>query len=118
MICPSCSHDNIEGADRCEECVTSLFNLNLPQAGREGLSRSVMKDDLRQLEQEFLGVAPDTSALQPHPAAHPATRHSLDSVGVSLTHAISPASSAVHKLEPSTPAFSAWAWMLRPLSLR
>src|SRR5207237_10534532 len=64
MICPSCGHDNIEGADRCEECVTSLFNLNEPQAGREGLSRSVMEDDLRQLEQEFLGVSPDTPASE------------------------------------------------------
>ena len=64
MICPSCQHDNIEGADRCEECMTSLFNLDVPQAGREGMSRSVMEDDIRQLEQEFLGVSPDTSALE------------------------------------------------------
>jgi len=64
MICPSCGHDNIEGADRCEECVTSLFNLNVPQAGREGLARSVMEDDLRQLDQEFLGVSPDTPAIE------------------------------------------------------
>src|SRR5947208_3920718 len=64
MICPSCGYDNIEGVDRCEECVTSLFNLNEPQAGSEGLARSVMKDDLRQLEQEFLGVSPDTPAIE------------------------------------------------------
>ena len=64
MICPSCGHDNIEGADRCEECMTSLFNLDVPQAGRESLERSVMEDDIRQLEQEFLGVSPDTSALE------------------------------------------------------
>ena len=64
MICPSCGHDNIEGADRCEECVTSLFNLNVPQTGSEGLARSVMEDDLSKLEQEFLGVAPDTPALE------------------------------------------------------
>ncbi len=64
MICPSCQHDNIEGADRCEECMTSLFNLDTPQAGREGLARSVMADDLNQLEQEFLSVSPDTSALK------------------------------------------------------
>ena len=64
MICPSCGYDNIEGVDRCEECVTSLFNLNVPQAGGKGLARSVMKDDLRQLEQEFLGVSPDTPASE------------------------------------------------------
>lgn len=64
MLCPSCQHDNIEGTDRCEECMTSLFNLDVPRAGRESLSRSVMADDIRQLEQEFLGVSPDTSALE------------------------------------------------------
>ena len=64
MICPSCGHDNIEGADRCEECVTSLLNLDVPQAGREGLASSVMEDDISQLEQEFLSVSPDTSALE------------------------------------------------------
>ena len=64
MICPSCSHDNIEGVDRCEECMTSLLNLDVPQAGREGLASSVMEDDISQLEQEFLSVSPNTSALE------------------------------------------------------
>lgn len=64
MICPSCSHDNIEGVDRCEECMTSLLNLDVPQAGSEGLASSVMEDDISQLDQEFLSVSPDTSALE------------------------------------------------------
>jgi len=64
MLCPSCGHDNIEGADRCEECMTSLFNVGARQAARGSLERSVMEDDIRQLEQEFLGVSPDTSALE------------------------------------------------------
>lgn len=63
MLCPSCGHDNIEGADRCEECMTSLLNLDVSPASREGLARSVMEDDVSQLEQEFLGVSADTSAL-------------------------------------------------------
>jgi len=62
MICPSCGYDNTEGADRCEECLTPLFNRGLPQADTADLGRSVMEDDLRQLEQEFLGVSPETSA--------------------------------------------------------
>jgi CBS domain-containing protein len=62
MICPSCGHDNTEGVDRCEECLTPLFNRGLSQAESAGLGRSVMEDDLRQLEQEFLGVSPETSA--------------------------------------------------------
>ena len=64
MICPSCSYDNIEGADRCEECMTSLLNLDVPQAGSEGMASSVMEDDIRQLDQEFLGVSPDTPAIE------------------------------------------------------
>jgi len=64
MICPSCSHDNIEGVDRCEECMTSLLNLDVPQAGSEGLASSVMEDDISQLDQEFLAVSPGTSALE------------------------------------------------------
>ena len=59
MICPSCGYDNIEGTDRCEECMTSLFNLDEAQGGRSDLARSVMGDDLSHLEQELLGVAPD-----------------------------------------------------------
>jgi CBS domain-containing protein len=60
MICPSCGYDNIEGVDRCDECLTSLFNLDAAQGGRRVMARSVMQNDLRQLEQEFLGVSPDT----------------------------------------------------------
>ncbi|MDX6443433.1 MAG: hypothetical protein QOH71_507 [Blastocatellia bacterium] len=64
MICPSCGHDNIEGADRCEDCVTSLLNLDVPQAEREGPASSVMDDDISRLEQEFLSVTSDTTALE------------------------------------------------------
>ena len=62
MICPSCGYDNIEGADRCEECVTSLLKID-PEAEQEGMASSVMENDISQLEQEFLGVSPDTSAV-------------------------------------------------------
>ena len=60
MLCPSCGYDNIEGADRCEECLTSLFNIDQAQGGRRSLARSVMEDDLSKLDQEFLGVSPNT----------------------------------------------------------
>ena len=60
MICPSCRHDNLEGADRCDECMTPLFKFDVPQSdAAEGLVRSVMEDDLSKLEQEFLDVSPD-----------------------------------------------------------
>jgi len=64
MLCPSCGHDNIAGVDRCEECLTPLFNRGVPRSDTEGLSRSVMEDDLSQLEQEFLAVPPHITALE------------------------------------------------------
>jgi CBS domain-containing protein len=64
MICPSCGYDNVEGTDRCEECVTPLFDLDTPRTGTESLARSVMADNLNQIEQEFLGVSPDDSAIE------------------------------------------------------
>jgi CBS domain-containing protein len=64
MLCPSCGHDNIEGADRCEECMTSLLKLDVPQAEQEGMASSIMEDDISHLEQEFLSVSPDTSVLE------------------------------------------------------
>ena len=64
MVCPSCGYDNMEGADRCEECLTPLRQLDVPRAdGAEGLARSVMEDDLSELDQEFLGLSSNTSAL-------------------------------------------------------
>lgn len=64
MLCPSCGFDNIEGADRCEECLTSLFNVDASEGGRRSLARSVMEDDLSKIEQEFIGVTPDTPAIE------------------------------------------------------
>jgi predicted transcriptional regulator len=65
MICPSCGYDNIEGSDRCEECMTPLRNLDVPRSDMvEGLARSVMEAKLNQLEQEFLAVAPDAAASE------------------------------------------------------
>ena len=64
MICPSCGYDNMGGADRCEECLTPLFNRDAPRADTESLARSVMEDDLSHLEQEFLGVSPETTATE------------------------------------------------------
>jgi len=65
MLCPSCGYDNIEGADRCEDCLTPLHNLDVPRAdATEGLARSVMEDDLSKLDQEFLGVTSNTPALE------------------------------------------------------
>ena len=65
MFCPSCGYDNIEGVDRCEECVTPLLALDVPRSDSTvGLARSVMEDKLSQLDQEFLGVTPEVPVTE------------------------------------------------------
>ncbi|HSS19748.1 MAG TPA: CBS domain-containing protein [Pyrinomonadaceae bacterium] len=65
MNCPSCGQENIDGIDRCENCLTPFRDLDVPRAdSSEGLARSVMEDDLAQLErEEAISVASDVSAL-------------------------------------------------------
>lgn len=65
MICPSCGHDNIEGMDRCENCMKPLRDLDVPRAeAASGLVRSAMEDDLSRLgRDEALTVSPNTPAL-------------------------------------------------------
>jgi len=65
MNCPSCGHENTEGSDRCDNCITSFRDLDVPRAdSAEGLARSVMEDNLSHLNQEeTVTVAPETSAL-------------------------------------------------------
>jgi CBS domain-containing protein len=65
MFCPSCGYDNIEGVDRCEECMTPLLALDVPRSDSTvGLARSVMEDKLGQLDQEFLGVTPEAPVTE------------------------------------------------------
>jgi CBS domain-containing protein len=66
MNCPSCGHDNIDGSDRCENCLAPFRQLDVPSAdAAEGLARSVMADNLGQLRRdETICVSPDTTALE------------------------------------------------------
>jgi CBS domain-containing protein len=66
MNCPSCGHENIDGIDRCENCLAPFRQLDIPSAeAAEGLARSVMENDLAQLDQEeTIAVAPNTPALE------------------------------------------------------
>lgn len=65
MICPSCGFDNLEGMDRCDNCMKSLRDLDVPRSdATRGLARSVMEDTLDRLEmEEPLTVRPDETAL-------------------------------------------------------
>jgi CBS domain-containing protein len=66
MNCPSCGHENLDGSDRCENCLAPFRQLDVPSAdAAEGLARSVMAANLSQLDQEqTISVAPDTPALE------------------------------------------------------
>jgi CBS domain-containing protein len=66
MNCPSCGHENIDGIDRCENCLAPFRQLDIPSAdASEGLARSVMEDNLNQLDREDpICVAPDLPALE------------------------------------------------------
>jgi predicted transcriptional regulator len=66
MNCPSCGHENLEGNDRCENCLASFRDLDVPRAdSAEGLARSVMEDNLAHLDQEeTVAVTPDTTAVE------------------------------------------------------
>lgn len=65
MNCPSCGHENIDGIDRCENCLSPFRQLDIPSAdAAEGLARLVMEDNLSQLEvDQPINVTPDTPAL-------------------------------------------------------
>ncbi len=66
MNCPSCGHENLEGNDRCENCLAPFRDLDVPRVdSAEGLARSVMEDNLEDLVQdETICVTPDTPALE------------------------------------------------------
>lgn len=66
MNCPSCGHENIDGIDRCENCLAPFRQLDIPSAdAAEGLARSVMEDNLARLNhEETISVASNTPALE------------------------------------------------------
>jgi CBS domain-containing protein len=66
MICPACGSENIDGIDRCENCLAPFRDLDIPRAdAAEGLARSVMEDRLSRLDyDDAILVSPDTPADQ------------------------------------------------------
>ena len=64
MNCPSCGHENIDGIDRCENCLAPFRQLDIPSIdAAESFAQSVMEDDLGRLDYESpVCVAPETLA--------------------------------------------------------
>ena len=42
LKCPSCGFENIEGEDRCEQCLHSLMQRDLPKAKKDDALQTVM----------------------------------------------------------------------------
>jgi CBS domain-containing protein len=64
MNCPSCGHENIDGIDRCENCLAPFRQLDIPSIeASESFAQSVMEGNLGRLEYEPpVCVAPNTLA--------------------------------------------------------
>lgn len=45
ILCPSCGHENLEGADYCDQCQNSLTDLSYRQP-RTAVERGLMKDTI------------------------------------------------------------------------
>src|SRR5687768_17566778 len=48
MKCPSCGTENLQGADRCGDCMKPLRDLDVPLPG-EGLQGHIMLDSVKEL---------------------------------------------------------------------
>ena len=49
MKCPNCGHENLPGADQCEQCLSSLTRDDVPQASN-AVERSLMEDPVACLQ--------------------------------------------------------------------
>ena len=64
MICPRCGQENIEGADRCGECLEPFRDRDVPQP-TEGLQRLLMETPVTEVaEIAPLMVAPDATVAE------------------------------------------------------
>src|SRR6185295_13595347 len=64
MNCPSCGHENIDGIDRCENCLAPFRQLDIPSIdAAESFAQSVMEDNLGRLDYESaVCVSPEMPA--------------------------------------------------------
>lgn len=64
LTCPLCGYENIDGADACERCESSLSELNLPEPG-SAAERHILRDRLYQLSpRRVITVATDSTVRE------------------------------------------------------
>ena len=64
VICPRCGEENIEGADRCNECLEPFRDRDVPQP-KEGLQRLLMETPVIEVSQHPpVMVPPDASVAE------------------------------------------------------
>jgi len=50
MLCPSCGHANVPGADECARCLFALASIDNEPAGIDAVESSVLQDRVRTLK--------------------------------------------------------------------
>ena len=61
IICPSCCHENIDGADICENCQQSLTGLKRPGHSQSPIGNAMLKDRIASLgPRQPIAVPSDT----------------------------------------------------------
>jgi CBS domain-containing protein len=64
MRCLSCSHDNLPGADHCEQCHASLTQKDVPSARiKSAIGQSLNEDKVRTLDPVDAVSVPEDTAL-------------------------------------------------------
>ena len=64
MRCPSCGHDNLPGADYCEECRTNLMHEDVPLARIQSvIEKSISEDRVETLNPEEAVPNPEDTSL-------------------------------------------------------
>jgi len=61
IICPSCCHENIDGADTCENCQQSLTGLKRPGHSQSPIGNAMLRDRIASLgPRQPIAVPSDT----------------------------------------------------------
>jgi len=65
MLCTSCGHDNLPGADHCEECHASLMHEDVPLASIESaIEHSLSEDKVKALNPVEAFSVPEGTSLE------------------------------------------------------